>query len=168
MSYPGPVAIVVLVALAVVGVGADIVFRLVIAPRRREAFINELLDCFAGPSAESEPAASAQVAEPSAPELTECLLRHFERSVISQQILIKLAEGEQGLGQRELSATLNRSQADRSKPALPLSVARRVAITLLHAGLIGVEGGALRVTELGRQLNHLLRLRKEARLRPVI
>lgn len=167
MGYPGPMPIVLVVALAIVVVGADIVLRLVVAPRRREAFINELLDCFAAPSAESEPAASAHVLGPSAPDLTECLLRHFERSSISKQILVKLAEGEQGLGQRELSAMLNRSQADRNKPALPLSVARRVAITLLHAGLIGVEAGTLRITNPGRQLNHLLQLRKESRLRPV-
>lgn len=163
VAHPGFMATVVMVAAAAVVVGVDILVRLVLAPRRRDAYIIELLDGLAGPPAQTEPL-SVQEAEPRVTELTECLLRHFERSVISHRILNTLAHGETGLEHRELTAALNHSQSERGKPALPMAVVRRVATTLLHAGLVNIEGGALKITALGRELDGLLRSRKEVRL----
>lgn len=165
--HPGLMATIIMVAVAVAVVGADLVVRLVLAPRRRDAFINELLDVLAGPVEQTEPASAQQPADPQVPEITECLLRHFERSGISYRILNTLADGETSLEQRELTAVLNRSQSERGKPALSLAVVRRVATALLHAGLVSIEGGALKITALGRELEGLLRSRKEVRLRLV-
>ena len=150
-----------LITIAIVVVAADVLVRLVLLPNRRDKFIGELLDNLMEPAAATESVPGAEQALVLPLDLREPLLRHFEKSTASRQILRTLANG-QGMTQKELSAALNQSLAEKGKPPLPLAVARRVAITLLQAGLVGIENGALRITELGRNLNLLLDGRKKA------
>jgi hypothetical protein len=152
---------ILLITIAIVVVAANVLVRLVLLPGRRDKFIGELLDNLMEPATatESVPSAEQSLVLPS--DLREPLLRHFEKSTASRQILHTLANGE-GMSPKELSAAVNQSLAERGKPPLPLAVARRVAIALLQAGLVGIENGALRITELGRNLNLLLEGRKKA------
>lgn len=163
MNQPEMTATIVIIAIAVLLVAADIIVRLVIMPARKEKFIHDLLDQLVEPSVEAEASVSPGVTAVPAADLHECLLRLFEKSSTSREILDSLANGK-GLTQEELSIALNQRRAQKGKPALPLAVPRRVAVSLLHSGLVGVEHGLMRVTEMGQDLNSLLQNRKKASL----
>lgn len=147
--------------IAILVAGLDLVMRLIVAPRRRERFVSALLDQLVEPATEGEPAAVP------ARDINECLLRHFEKSVTSRAILSALAN-EGGMSQRDLHHRLNHALSESGKPALPLEVARRVATILLNAGLVGVDRGVLRLTELGKDLNSVLRGRCESGLKSAV
>ncbi len=153
--------LVVLVTIAIVVVMADIIVRLVILPRRKEKFIRELLDHLVEYNAEPQPAGPLEAASSPAGDLHECLLRYFEKSATSRQILNTLA-GCERLTQRELGSALNRTLAEEGKAALPPAVARRVVMILLHAGLVEVDRSVLQISKLGQNLNLLLQTRKQA------
>lgn len=155
---------VVVAGLTIVVIAADVVVRLVILPARKDQFIAELLDHLTGPCPEEENSPAESVATPSTSDLEESLLRHFEKSATSHQILSMLAVHD-GLTQKDLVAALNRASDERSRPRLPLAVVRRVAIILLRAGLVEVEQGLLRITEVGRELHSIVQDRKEVSLR---
>lgn len=153
--------LVVLVTIAIVVVAADVIVRLVVLPRRKERFIRELLDHLVEVDAEKEPAALAEATSSPAGDLQECLLRYFEKSGTSREILHTLA-GCEGLTQRELSSALNRALTEKGKTPLPLAVARRVVMILVHAGLLEVDRSVLQITKPGQNLNLLLQTRKQA------
>jgi hypothetical protein len=161
MNHPESSPEIVLITIAVVVVAADFLVRLVVLPNRRHKLVGELLDCLMEPAGAAESVPALEPALMLSFNLQEPLLRHFEGSSASRQILSTLADAK-GMTQRELLAVLNQSLAERGKPPLPLAVARRVAISLLHARLVGVEHGALRITELGQNLNLLLDGRNKA------
>jgi hypothetical protein len=163
MNSLEPTAMAVIAVFAVIIVGIDVYVRLKTAPERKDRFIRALLDELLEPSAESQLAAEKVTADSPAPELNECLLRHFERSSTSREILRALSR-EEGLNQKDLVLQLNKVLDARGKPPLPRDVARRVAAILLHAGFIVVDRGALRITDTGREVDLLLRGRHETRL----
>lgn len=163
MSNPDLTVLALIIFAAIFLVGIDIYVRLVIVPSRRDRFICTLLDQLMEPSAEPQMSTVSETANSPTPDLKECLLRHFEKSSTSREIINALS-GEERLNQRDLLLRLNKALNERGKPPLPLEVARRVATILLHAGLVGVDRDTLRITEAGRELNLLLRGRHEARL----
>jgi hypothetical protein len=155
---------IVAAGLAIAIVAADVIIRLVILPARKDQFIAELLDYLAGSPLEKvnslpEPAAIAP-----ASDLQESLLRHFEKSAISHRILSMLAAHD-SLTQKDLMTALDKVSDERDRPRLPLAVIRRVAIILLRAGLVEVEQGVLRITEIGRELHSIVQERREPSLR---
>jgi hypothetical protein len=156
---------IVVAGLTIAIVAADVIIRLVILPARKDQFIAELLDHLMSPCPGEKNSPDESVATPSTSDLEECLLRHFEKSVTSHQILSMLAVHD-GLTQKDLVTALNRASDQRRRPRLPLAVVRRVAVILLRAGLIEVEQGLLRITEVGRELHSIFQNRKEASLRP--
>ena len=152
--------IIVVVTIAILVAAADIIVRLILLPARKDKLIRELLDNLVEVDANTESLASPKDGALPAGDLQECLLRHFERSRTSRQILNALAKGEP-LSQGDLLSVINRTLADKGRAPLPLNVARRVAINLLHAGLLEVRNGGLRITKLGQSLNLLLQTRKQ-------
>lgn len=162
MNSIEPTALVVIVMFAMIIAAIDIYVRLKTAPERKDRFIRGLLDQLLEPSAESQP---TETLAPGSPvlDLEECLLRHFEKSSTSREILRALSR-EEALSQKDLVLQLNKVLDARGKPPLPFEVARRVATILLHAGFIVVDRGALRITDTGRELDLLLRGRHEARI----
>lgn len=163
MNSIEPTALVVIVIFAMIIAAIDIYVRIKTAPERKDRFIRGLLDQLLEPSAEPQLAAEKVTADSPAPDLKECLLRHFEKSSTSREILRALSR-EEALNQKDLVLQLNKVLDARGKPPLPFDVARRVATILLHAGFIVVDRGALRVTDTGRELDLLLRGRQETRL----
>lgn len=161
MNSLDPTAMAVIAIFGTIIVGIDVYVRLKTAPERKDRFIRELLDQLLEPSAEPQLATEKATADSPAPDLKECLLRHFEKSSTSREILRALS-CEEGLNQKDLVHRLNKVLDKRGKPPLPLDVARRVAMILLHAGFIVLDRGALRVTDTGRELNSLLRGRMNA------
>lgn len=140
-------------ALAVLGV--NLIVRLIVFPARQDKFLGQLLDQLTDPSAE-EDNASAELGVTERPcDLQECLLRHFERSATSQEILRILARHD-GLTHKGLQSALDGALDQRRQPRLPLPVARRVAAILRSAGLVEAEGDLLRLTEFGRQLHSVI------------
>lgn len=163
MNSLDPTAMAVIAVFAIIISGIDVYVRLKTAPERKDRFIRTLLDQLLEPSAEPQLAVEELTASSQAPDLRESLLRHFERSSTSREIL-RVLSGEEGLNQKDLVLQLNKVLDERGKPPLPIEVARRVATILLHAGFVAVDRGALRITEAGRELDSLLRGRHEARL----
>lgn len=163
MNSFDPTAMTVIAVFGIIIVGIDVYVRLKTAPERKDRFIRSLLDQLLEPAAEPQLAAEKLSAPVPALDLRECLLRHFERSSTSREILRALS-GDMELNQKDLVVHLNKVMDERGKPPLPLEVARRVAMILLHAGFIAVDRGALRITEAGRELDSLLHGRHEARL----
>ncbi len=158
MSHPEIGIVILLLAIAAVVVGVDAWVRLVISPRRRDRFVGELLDHLMEPENEGEanpPRPAAAVGS----DLQESLLRHFEHSATSRQILSSLAS-RGGLTHPALLASINRRLAERERPPLPAVVARRVAGSLIDSGLVKVENGVMNVTALGQRLDALLRERE--------
>ncbi len=149
--------------LAVGVLGVNLIVRLIVWPARQDAFIGQLLDQLAEPCTEDETTSDVLDAVEPAFDLQESLLRHFERSTTSQQILGTLVRHD-GLTDKQLQAALDRAPADKGRPKLPLPVTRRVAAILRSAGLVALDQGVLRITELGRQLHSLLSRRGEARV----
>jgi hypothetical protein len=161
MNSLEPTAIAVIAMFGIIIVGIDVYVRLKTAPERKDRFIRALLDQLLEPSAEPQLAAEKATADSPAPDLKECLLRHFEKSSTSREILRALS-GEERLNETDLVLQLNKVLDERGKPPLPLDVARRVAMILLHAGFIVVDRDAWRITDTGRELDLLLRPRHEA------
>jgi hypothetical protein len=150
MNNPELVITIGISVVAILVAGLDVFVRLVVAPHRKDRFVSALLDQLLEPAAEKESAAAPAL------DLNECLLRHFEKSVTSRAILSAL-DDEGGLSQTDLHRRLNQALSQSQKPPLPIEVARRVAMILLHAGLVGVDRGVLRLTEVGKNLNSVLR-----------
>lgn len=160
MNQPESTTVIAVLTVAMLLVAADIIVRLVLLPARREKFLRELLDHLVESEAETEPAGRAEAAPFPAGDLHECLLRYFEKSGTSREILNTLA-GCDGLTQRELASALNRALAAKGKTPLPLAVTRRVVLTLVHAGLLELDRSVLQITRPGQNLIQLLQTRKQ-------
>ncbi len=160
MKNPELVAIIILVTFALVMVVVDVIVRLFVAPARKDRFLRDLLDHLVEGDPQNESAEFFKNTGRPSEDLQECLLRHFEKSLTSRQILNALADSG-GLTQRDLLRELNQAFAAKGKGPLPLTAARRVAMILLHAGLLEVENGVLQITNVGQNLNLLLQTRKQ-------
>lgn len=146
--------------IAIVAViAADIIVRLVIAPHRRDKWTESLLDSMI----ESE---SAVWIAPPFPALaglddglSESLLRHFEQSATSRQVLAALAFRTGGMHESEVHAVVNRQLIRLRKRELPASVVRRVVMILMGADLAVLRQGRLELTTAGKRLHALLGVR---------
>ena len=143
-------AIVAVVAVAV----TDIIVRLRIAPRRRDKFVEELLESMTEPepNLQGEAQASTQMDV----SLLETLLRYFELSATSRQILAALAHRTDGLSEPELLSAVNHGLAARGRRELPAGVVRKIVSLLLRADLTELRQGKLELTNVGRHLHTIL------------
>ncbi|HWQ90886.1 MAG TPA: hypothetical protein VN673_04390 [Clostridia bacterium] len=167
MNQPETSTAIVAVTIAILVILADIVVRMFLLPRRKEKLLQNLLDQLVESNAEEEESLSAGAKVVAPTDLSECLLRLFEKSGTSREILNTLASNK-GLTHNELSVALNQRMAERSNSALPPSVAERVAVNLINAGLLTMEHGRLRSTEVGQRLNMPVQQRKGAALASAI
>lgn len=155
---------VILVVIAIVAVVAmDIIVRLVIAPHRRDKYLEDLFDSLteAEPMDQMsrDPHASAALDD----SLAESLLRHFEQSATSRHVLAALSSQSDGMRESELLAAVNRELAHSRKRELPAGVVRRVMMILMGADLTALREGRLELTTTGRRLHALLQARSPAR-----
>lgn len=149
--------------VAIVGVAvADIIVRLRIAPRRRDKFLEDLLESMTEP----------ELAEPSSPvnhaptviddSLVESLLRHFELSVISRHVLAALALRTEGMSEPEVVSAVNHQLARQRRRELPATVVRKIVMILMGADLTALRLGRLEITNAGRHLHTILQARSTA------
>ncbi len=137
----------------------DIIVRLVVAPRRRDKYLETLLDSMT----EAEPAdqmlraphASAALDD----SLAESLLRHFEQSATSRHVLAALTSRTSGMPESEVLAAVNRELANLRKQELPAAVVRKVVMILMGADLAALRRGRLELTTAGKRLHALLQVR---------
>lgn len=151
----GLLSVLAAAGLAIAVLGVNLIVRLIVFPARQDKFLGQLLDQLTDPSAEEDNASDELgVTEPPC-DLQECLLRHFERSATSQEILRTLTKHD-GLTHKALQSALDRAHDQRRQPWLPSPVVRRVAALLRNAGLVEANGDVLRLTEFGRQLHSVI------------
>jgi hypothetical protein len=154
-NYDNIIGGIALILVVVAGTG----LRLWIEPRRRPHFIARLWGHIAQ-SAESE--CDGQPGRPAATvdeTLSECLVRHFESSSASRQLLAMLADRSDGMAKLELIAVLNEERLRARKQELPAGVVRKILFILMGANLARSRQGKLHITEAGRLLHALLKRR---------
>ena len=157
--------IIILCVFAIVVVVADAVVRLVLAPRRRDRFLEGLMDSLiAAGGATQDPKAGPADAIP-IEQLSDNLFRHFEQSATSRSVLEVLAIRNEGLNETGIVEAVNHGLAQKQNRELPQAVVRKIIMVLLRADMIALRQGSLRLTDAGRQLNALLQTRA-ARSRP--
>lgn len=145
--------------IAIVAVAADIIVRLVIAPHRRDKWTESLLDSMIEP----EPAVRDERLFPTAAcvdeALGESLVRHFEQSATSRQVLAVLAFRTGGMHESEVQQAVNGMLAQERKRELPAAVVRKVMMLLMGANLAALRQGNLQLTTAGKRLHALLEVR---------
>jgi hypothetical protein len=154
-NYDNIVGGVALILVVVAGTG----LRLWIEPRRRPHFIARLWEHIAR-SAESE--GEGPTVQPAAKvdeTLSECLVRHFESSAASRQLLAILAEHPGGMDRLDMISALNQERLQAQKRELPAAVVRKILFILMGANLARLRQGKLHITDAGRLLHALLKHR---------
>lgn len=136
----------------------DIIVRPVIAPHRRDKYLENLLDSMT----EAEPAdqmsraphASAALDD----SLAESLLRHIEQSATSRHVLAALTSRTRGMTDSEVVTAVNRELAHLGKRELAAAVVRKVVMMLMGADLAALRQGRLELTTVGKRLHALLQV----------
>lgn len=154
------VGIIAIVAVIV----ADIVVRLVIAPHRRDKWMESLLDSMIEPESAIHDERLFPAAASLDEALSESLVRHFEQSATSRQVLAALAFRTHGMRESEVQQTVNGFLAQKRKRELPAAVVRKVVMILMGADLAALRNGKLQLTTAGKRLHALLEVRSSEAL----
>ena len=150
--------IVVIVVVAV----ADIIVRLRIAPRRRDKFLEDLLESMTEPESAEQMERMPQASMGVDDSLVESLIRHFELSAISRHVLAALALRTEGMSEPEVVAAVNHQLARQRRRELPATVVRKIVMILMGADLTTIRQGKLEITNAGRHLHTILQARSTA------
>lgn len=152
-------AVIFLCVVAIAVVAADAIVRLVLAPRSRDAFLEKLIDTLIETDAATQGATRDHSDARSIEQLSENLLRHFEQSAISRNVLEVLAIRDEGLNEIGILEAVNHRLVEKHKRELPQTVIRKIVMVLMGADMIALRNGSLQITDAGRQLNALLQAR---------
>ncbi|MBE0543116.1 MAG: hypothetical protein IH623_17355 [Verrucomicrobia bacterium] len=147
--------IVVIVVVAV----ADIIVRLRIAPRRRDKFLENLLESMTEPEPAERMSQVNRVATVLDESLVENLLRHFELSATSRHVLAALALRTEGMSEPEVVSAVNHQLARQCGRELPATAVRKIVMILMGADLTTIRQGRLEITNAGRHLHTILQAR---------
>ena len=151
--------VIFLCVVASAAVAADAIVRLMIAPHRRNNFLEDLMDTLMETDVATQGAEKGCSSAKSIEELSENLFRHFEQSAISRNVLEVLALRDEGLDEIGILEAVNHRLAERQKRELPQTVIRKIVMILMGADMIALRNGSLQITDAGRQLNALLHAR---------
>lgn len=154
--------VVALVAVIV----ADFVIRLVLAPHRRDEWTAALLDSLIKPMPKVQRSGMFPASVAMDETLCESLLRHFEQSTATRQILGLLSEQSDGMNESEVRETVNRRLAESESRELPAAAIRRIALILKNAGLVSFSQRRLKLTVAGQRLHALLEARASVSAEP--
>lgn len=153
------VGIILGVVVIVVVVTADIIVRLRIAPRRRDKFLEDLLESMTEPEPAQQTERKPQTSMGLEDSLVESLIRHFELSATSRHILVALAVRTEGMSEPEVLTAVNHQLARQRRRELPAAVVRKIVMNLMGADLTALRQGKLEITNAGRQLYAILQAR---------
>lgn len=140
-------------------VAADILVRLVIAPHRRDRWTESLLDSMIESKADAREQPILPAAASLDDALGESLVRHFEQSATSRQVLAALAFRAGGTHESEVLTVVNQQLARSRRRELPAAVVRKVMMILMGADLAALRQGRLELTVAGKRLHALLEVR---------
>lgn len=159
-----------IVLLIVVGVVASAVGVANLIDRRRnlsagrDKLLEELFESLIEPElleqtrCESPPLTGTEVS------LLENLLRYFELSATSRNVLAALASRSDGMSEAELLSAVNRQLEHQRRRALPATVVRKIVMILMRADLTTNRSGKLTITDEGRLLHTILNTRSTGAL----
>jgi hypothetical protein len=145
-------------------IAAGIIARLVVTPYRRSKWVERLLDNMIEPASVARAGPRFLAAALMDDALGESLVRHFEQSALSRQVLTTLAFRTDGMHTSEIRQALNKMLAQERKRELPASVVRRVVMILMGANLATLRQRKLQLTTAGRRLHALLQVRSTSAL----
>lgn len=152
---------IILCVTAIVVVAADIIVRLMIAPHRNHKFIEDLCDGITELQPATELKAMDRAAEPTVGRLEESLLRHFEQSTVSREVLKTLASQARGMSEAEVLAAVNHRLAQKRRRELRAAIVRKVVMILMGADFVVLRDGSLWITDVGKHLNACLHRRNQ-------
>lgn len=151
---------IILGVLAIIAVTLlDIIVRLVVAPHRRDQYLEDLLESMTEPEPTNEKSRTPHASAALDDSLAESLLRHFEQSATSRHVLAALTTRPGGMRESEVLAAVNRELARLRKRELSAAVVRKVALILMGANLAALHQGRLELTTSGKRLHALLQVR---------
>lgn len=150
--------IVVIVVVAV----ADIIVRLRIAPRRRDKFLEDLLESMTEPEPAEHMSQVNHTPTVLDDSLVESLLRHFELSATSRHVFAALALRTEGMSEPEILSAVNHQLARQRRRELPAAVVQKIVMILMGADLTTLRQGRLEITNAGRHLHTILQTRSTA------
>jgi len=148
----------ILIAAAFVVVAADVMIRLRMTSARRERCVEDLLGMLESKDESSRARENSKVSSGTA--LANSLLKCFNHSFASRQIVAVLADAPRGMTEKELEWRFAELAGHTGKRAVPAGAIRKVVMNLMSADLVGLSGGKLRTTDLGLALHNVLSSQK--------
>jgi hypothetical protein len=143
----------ILLLTAVLGtVVADIAIRLRMGNGRRDDQVNALLTVL--DPAEDEPA--GETMNSYADSLTESLLRYFQQSFVSRQVVSALACSPRGMTEKQLEQRFAELASRAGKRTVPSNALRKVIMILMGADFVRISEGRFKITEYGSALHSSL------------
>ena len=138
--------------IAIIVIGIDIVIRLRVAPQGRDAFYKALIEMGAGMRSERRlsPMEDEQLS------LSHALLRVFQESFTSRQVIAALAKSPDGLEGEELEQHVRESAVQQWNRPLSINAIRRVIMILMGANLVDQRDGKFAMTGVGWTLHSRL------------
>jgi hypothetical protein len=134
---------------AVIVIGIDIVVRLRIAPRRRDAFYKALIEMGAGMRTERR----AWRVDEEQLSIARALLQVFQESFTSRQVIAALAKAPDGLEGKELEQHVREAAVQKWNRPLSINAIRRVIMILMGANLVDLRDGKFAMTGVGWSLH---------------
>lgn len=150
---------IILGIVAIVVVALDIIARLIIAPRSRDKFLENLLESMTEPEPAEQRERVPQSSMRLDDSLAESLIRHFELSATSRHVLAALALRTEGMSEPEVLSAVNHHLARQRRRELPAAVVRKIVMILMGADLTALRQGRLEITNAGRHLHTILHAR---------
>lgn len=147
----------ILLVVIVLGILAiDIAVRLVIAPHKRDQYVEDLLNILHEP----HPVPNVKPSHTSMllpfENLGDALLKHFMQSSLSCQILEILATSNVSMSEADIAIAVNNGLIAKERRALPDAAIRKVIMILMGADFVRLRHGALSLTDLGKNLHGVL------------
>lgn len=156
------IIIISIVAIAVVV--ADVIVRLLITPHQRDRWIEELMGSMIEPATTWSSNGPGSLPAECLPEaaLLDSLLRHFQQSITSRNVLKTVANEGGGLTENQIVHAVNQLQEQKGRRRLPHAVIHRVVLNLMSANFLALRRGALHLTSAGKVVHERLQIRQAA------
>lgn len=141
-----------IVAIVIIVVAIDILVRVRMAPRGRDAFYKALIEMGTGMRSERRlsPMDEEQLS------LSHALLQVFQESFTSRQVITALAKAPDGLNGKELEDHVRDTAVQKYNRPLSINAIRRVVMILMGANIVDFRDGRFAMTGVGWTLHSRL------------
>jgi hypothetical protein len=141
-----------ILTIAIIVVAIDILVRVRVAPRGRDAFYKALIEMGAGMPSERRlsPMDEEQLS------LARALLQVFQESFASRQVITALAKAPDGLNGKQLEDHVRDVAVQKYNRPLSINAIRRVVMILMGANIVDLRDGKFGMTGVGWTLHSRL------------